>query len=110
MRNLARARLLASQFVRFRRCYDQSRTINFFQRGRAVHSEKISHQHGDADGRRRLQSCRDQSIDRARRLRLGDDRPHHAAQIFFLVRLVNNEHLELRRRFLRARADSVRAV
>jgi len=36
MRNLARARLLASQFVRFRGCDDQSRTINLFQRSRTT--------------------------------------------------------------------------
>ena len=44
MRNLARARLLASQFVRFRGCDDQSRTINLFQRSRTVQSEKIRDQ------------------------------------------------------------------
>jgi hypothetical protein len=108
--DLRRARRLASQFGRFRRCDDQSRTINLLHGSCAVHAEKIRYQHGDADGWRRLQSCRDQSIDRARRLGPGNDRAHHAAQIFFLVRLVNSEHLELRRRLLWARAYAVGAM
>ena len=110
VRNLARARLLASQLVRFCRCDDQSRTINLFQRGHPVHSEKIRYQHGDAQAGRRFHASGDEPINRPFRLRLADNGAHHAAQIFFLMRLIDCEHFELRRHLFWARSDSTHAI
>ena len=110
VRNLARARLLASQLVRFCRCDDQSRTINLFQSGHPVHSEKIRYQHGDAQAGRRFHASGDEPINRPFRLRLADNGAHHAAQIFFLMRLIDCEHFELRRHLFWARSDSIHAI